>query len=85
MNIEFFVFFIEAFQFHKFHRNENKHGNCNFKVELSSSKKICFTCFNEKCFLFHLESSFRSRDIFFFLTFWSCRKNGSIRKIVLVS
>ena len=30
---------------------------------------------DDKCFLFHLKSSFRSQDIqFFVLTFWSCRK-----------
>ena len=30
---------------------------------------------DEKCFLFHLKSSFRSQDIYIFvLTFWSCEK-----------
>ena len=30
---------------------------------------------DEKCFLFHLKSSFRSQDILIFvLSFWSCRK-----------
>ena len=39
---------------------------------------------DEKCFLFHLRGSFRSRDIsVFVMTFWSCRKNGLIRKIRL--
>ena len=39
-----------------------------------------------KCFLFHLESSFCSQDIkVFVMTFWSCRKNGLIRKIRLTS
>ena len=40
----------------------------------------------EKCFLFHLKSTFRSQDnkIFVF-TFWGCRKNGLIRKIRLIS
>ena len=37
----------------------------------------------EKCFLFHLKSSLRSQV--FLLTFWSCRKNGLIRKIRLTS
>ena len=37
---------------------------------------------DEKCFLFHLKSSFRSQDILVFgTTFWSCRKNCLIRKI----
>ena len=37
---------------------------------------------NEKCFLFHLKGSFRSQDIYLFVTtFWSCRKNGLIRKV----
>ena len=41
---------------------------------------------NEKCFLFQLKSSFRSQDIqMFVLTFWSCGKNGLIRKIRLIS
>ena len=39
---------------------------------------------DEKCFLFHLKSSFRSQDILVFVTtFSSCRKNGLIRKIWL--
>ena len=40
------------------------------KVDLSRSKKNFFICFNdsfiqkdEKCFLFHLKTSFRSQDI----------------------
>ena len=38
----------------------------------------------EKCFLFHLKSTFRSKDISAFVrTFCSCRKNGLIRKIRL--
>ena len=41
---------------------------------------------DEKCFLFHLKSSFRFQDILVFVTtFWSCRKNGLIRKIRLTS
>ena len=41
---------------------------------------------DEKCFLFHLKSSFRSQDILVLVTtFWSCRKNGLIRKIMLTS
>ena len=41
---------------------------------------------NQKCFLFHLKSSFRSQDILIFvLNFWACRKNGFIRKIRLIS
>ena len=40
---------------------------------------------DEKCFVFHLESSFHSQDIqIFVLTFWSSRKNGLIRKIKLI-
>ena len=35
---------------------------------------------------FTLKSSFRSQDIqVFVMTFWSCKKNGSIRKIRLIS
>ena len=41
---------------------------------------------DEKWFLFHLKSSFRPQDIQAFVTnFWSCRKNGLIRKIRLTS
>ena len=41
---------------------------------------------DEKCFLFHLQSSFLSQDIWtFILSFWACRKNGLIRKIRLIS
>ena len=64
------------------------HWHGDIKVGLSPSKKFCFICFknDEKCFWFHLKSSFRSQDIYFFiLTFWSCRKNGLIRKIRLIS
>ena len=40
---------------------------------------------DEKCFLFHLKSSFRSQDIqTFVLTLWLCRKKGLIRKIRLI-
>ena len=35
---------------------------------------------------FHLKNSFRSQDIYVFVTtFWSCRRNGLIRKITLTS
>ena len=64
-----------------------------FKVGLLPTKKICFICFwwkpfknDEKCFLFHLKSSFHSQYIrILVLTFWSCRENGLIRKIKLIS
>ena len=40
----------------------------------------------EKCFLFHLKSSFRSQDIeIFVLTFWSCRRSGLFRKIRFIT
>ena len=42
----------------------------DMKRGISPSKKKCFICFDEnpfkndeKCFLFHLKSSFRSQDI----------------------
>ena len=52
------------------------------KVNLSPSRKNLLYLLqwkplknDEKCFLFHLKRSFRSRDIYaFVLTFWSCRK-----------
>ena len=41
---------------------------------------------DKKSFLLHLKSSFCSKDIYVFATtFWSCRKNGLIRKIMLTS
>ena len=41
---------------------------------------------DEKCSLFYLKSSFSSQDILVFIaTFCSCRKNGLIRKIRLIS
>ena len=63
-----------------------------FKVGLSPSKKMSFYFLpwkpfknDEKCFLFHLKSSFRSQGIWIFvLTFWSCRRNGLIKKIRLI-
>ena len=62
----------------------------HIKVGLSTFKKIGFLLQwklfknNEKCFLFHLKSSFHSHDIqMFVLTFWSCRKNSLIKKIKL--
>ena len=36
---------------------------------------------DEKCFLFHLKSSFRSQDIVvFLLTLWSCRKTAWLER-----
>ena len=63
------------------------------KVGLSpSKKKLCYLLDwksyknDEKCFLFHLKSFFRSQDIKPFVkTFWSCRKECLIRKIRLTS
>ena len=59
------------------------------KVGLSTSRKICVICLIkgplkmiENVFLFHLKSSLGSQDVKLFVTtFWSCRKNGLIRKI----
>ena len=83
----------------KVHRFEKKKSLsvlilCSFKVGLSPSKKNFF-CFiiswkpfknDGKCILFHLKSSFHSQCISVFdMTFCSCRKNGLVRKIRLVS
>ena len=65
----------------------------SIKVGLSHPKKIlCYLLHwkplknHEKCFLFHLKSSFRFQDIsVFVMTFWSCRKKGLIRKVKLTS
>ena len=50
---------------------------------LTFQKKLCYLLDckpfknDEKCYLLHLKSSFRSQDIqVFFTAFWSCRKNG---------
>ena len=79
---------------HKVFKN-NETGwfeNWNFKVGPSPSKKNCYLLDwkpfenDEKCFLIHLKSSFRSQDTSVFITtFWSCRKNGLIRKTRLAS
>ena len=61
-----------------------------FNVELS--KKNCVNCLiespfknDEKCFLFHLKSSFCSQAISVFVTtFWSYGKNGLIIKMRLI-
>ena len=52
------------------HKKNSWFGNDKITVALSLSKKISLTCFKEsplkndkKCFLFHLKSSFRYRDI----------------------
>ena len=49
-------------------------------------EKIKIVSLKSDCHLPHLKSSFRSQDISVFVTtFWSCRKNGLIRKIRLTS
>ena len=51
------------------------------EVELSPSKKICFICFDEKCFLFHLKSPFSfSRYLIFCLDFFFIQKKGLDQK-----
>ena len=61
------------------------------KVRLSPSKKICFLLDcksfenDEKCFLFHLKSSFRSRYLIFCCNFLVIYKRGLIRNIRLTS
>ena len=64
-----------------------------FKVALSPLKKhLCYLLHwkpfknDKKYFIFHLKNSFRSQDIYvFIMTFGSCRKNGLIREIRLIS
>ena len=48
-------------------------------------KKFALLALMKNAFYFILKALFVLKIFFFFLTFWSCRKNGSIRKIVLVS
>ena len=61
------------------------------KVRLSPFQNICFIFFHEglstimkNAFYFILKALFILR-VFKFLNFWSCRKNGLIRKISLIS
>ena len=60
-------------------------------AELSPSKKMCFIGFNESplkilknAFYFIVKAPFVLKYLNFFLTFWSCRKDGLIRKIKLI-
>ena len=62
------------------------------KVGISPSKKNCVTCFIESplkivknAFYFILKLLSFSRYLSFCHDFWSCRKNGLIRKIRLTS
>ena len=55
-------------------------------------KKVCYLFHwksfksDEECFLFHLQRSFCSQDIWaFIMTFWSCNKSDLIRKRRLIS
>ena len=57
-----------------------------FKVGLSPSKKNCVICSIKSPPKMMKNVFFRSQDIYVFLvTFWSCIKNGLIRKIRLTS
>ena len=64
-----------------------------FSPSWKISRKICVICLIEsllkmmnKCFLFHLKSSFHSQDIYVFVTtFWSCRKSSLSGEITLAS
>ena len=70
-----FSYWLQVWQYHFSQAKEatskiSAPVHCSFKVELSPSKKISFYLLqwkpfknNEKCFLFHLKNSFRSRDI----------------------
>ena len=58
-----------------------------FKVGFSLSRKICFICFNEIP-LKMIKNAFYCilKDIqIFVLTFWSCRENGLVRNMRLIS
>ena len=66
-------------------RTLQKDISLSFKVGLPPSKKLCYLLDwkpfknGEKCFLFHLKSFFRSKDVYVFVTtFWPCRKNSLI-------
>ena len=65
----------------------HRSGLVQFKVGPSLTKNMFYLLswkpckIDEKCFLFHLKSSFRSQDIqIFLLTFCSYRQNSLIRK-----
>ena len=74
-------------KFKEFSRNANT-INLNSDSHLLKKKKLFASVVAlQKCFLFHLKSSFRSQDIkIFVLTFWgACRKNSLMRKIRSIS
>ena len=58
---------------------ETKYLRC-FKVGLSSSKKNCFISFNENPLKMMKNDFYFILKALFIATFWSCRKNGLIRK-----
>ena len=59
--------------------NETKYLRC-LKVGLSSSKKNCFISFNENPLKMMKNDFYFILKALFIATFWSCRKNGLIRK-----
>ena len=67
--------------------NENllllKH--CNFKVGLSPTKKISFYLLHERPLKMMKNAFYFILKALFVLTFSSCRRNGLIRKISLIS
>ena len=66
-----------------FSLNSESHLKQNF---IYCSERLPFPQNNEKCFLFHLKSSFCSQDMrIFVLPFWSCRKSILIKTIRLIS
>ena len=63
----------------------------SIKVGLATSKKVCVICFIENpfkmmkmAFYFMLKAIFVLK-IFHFMSFWSCRRNGLIKQIRLIS
>ena len=74
--IQFWIVYIE--------RHLNDYYLLNFQKKIFAL--IIVLQNGKKCFLFHHKSRLRSQHIqSFLLTFWSCRKNGLIRKIRLIS
>ena len=65
-------------------QNRNLKSGSHLPKKLFSQEKPFKN--DEKFLIFYLKSYFRYQHIYIFvLTFWSCRKNGLIKKIRLIS
>ena len=96
IQLEFWSFLSQFFRRRTWCIGSNHFQQCvwyqmHLKVGLSPSKKLFYLLHwkpfknDEKCFLFHIKSYFRSQDIYnFALNYWSCGQYDLIRKIRLI-